>query len=116
MEIKDSSQYLLSQIRDYQNKIQSSRIENFRTPEIPEAKSRNNFSDNLTQALNQTLNSVNELQGIALSAQQEYQMGGDIPLTDVVMKMQKASLAMEATIQIRNKILTAYQDIMNMPV
>ena len=59
---------------------------------------------------------MNELQGISLSAQQEYQMGGDIPLTDVVMKMQKASLAMEATIQIRNKILTAYQDIMNMPV
>jgi flagellar hook-basal body complex protein FliE len=43
-------------------------------------------------------------------------MGGDIPLTEVVMKMQKASLAFEATVQVRNKILSAYQDVMNMPV
>jgi flagellar hook-basal body complex protein FliE len=30
--------------------------------------------------------------------------------------MQKASLAFEATVQVRNKVMQAYQDIMNMPV
>jgi flagellar hook-basal body complex protein FliE len=30
--------------------------------------------------------------------------------------MQKASLAFEATVQVRNKVLSAYQDVMNMPV
>ena len=39
-----------------------------------------------------------------------------MPLTDVVMNMQKSSLAFEATLQIRNKVLKAYEDIMNMPV
>jgi flagellar hook-basal body complex protein FliE len=43
-------------------------------------------------------------------------MGEDIPLTDVVMNMQKASLAFEATVQVRNKVMQAYQEIMNMPV
>jgi flagellar hook-basal body complex protein FliE len=37
-------------------------------------------------------------------------------LTDVVLSMQKASLAFEATLQVRNKIMKAYEDIMNMPV
>ena len=32
------------------------------------------------------------------------------------MNMQKASLAFEATVQVRNKVMQAYQDIMNMPV
>jgi len=30
--------------------------------------------------------------------------------------MQKSSLAFEATLQIRNKVLKAYEDVMNMPV
>jgi flagellar hook-basal body complex protein FliE len=45
-----------------------------------------------------------------------YERGDDIPLTDVVMSMQKSSLAFEATLQIRNKVLKAYEEIMNMPV
>ena len=45
-----------------------------------------------------------------------YEKGEGIPLTEVVMSMQKSSLAFEATLQIRNKVLKAYEDIMNMPV
>ena len=45
-----------------------------------------------------------------------YERGEDVPLTDVVMQMQKSSLAFEATMQVRNKLLKAYEDIMNMPV
>jgi flagellar hook-basal body complex protein FliE len=32
------------------------------------------------------------------------------------MGIQKSSLAFEATLQIRNKVLKAYEEIMNMPV
>ena len=45
-----------------------------------------------------------------------FERGDDIPLTDVVLSMQKSSLAFEATLQVRNKVLKAYEDIMNMPV
>ncbi|NBS78189.1 MAG: flagellar hook-basal body complex protein FliE, partial [Betaproteobacteria bacterium] len=48
--------------------------------------------------------------------QEAYQRGEDIPLTDVVLGMQKSSLAFEATLQVRNKVLKAYEEIMNMPV
>jgi flagellar hook-basal body complex protein FliE len=33
-----------------------------------------------------------------------------------VLGMQKSSLAFEATLQVRNKVLKAYEDILNMPV
>ena len=42
--------------------------------------------------------------------------GEDIPLTSVVLATQKASLGFEATLQVRNKLMKAYDDIMNMPV
>ena len=45
-----------------------------------------------------------------------YERGEDVPLTDVVLNMQKSSLSFEATLQVRNKVLKAYEDIMNMPV
>jgi flagellar hook-basal body complex protein FliE len=45
-----------------------------------------------------------------------YDRGEEVPLTEVVLSMQKASLAFEATLQVRNKVMKAYEEIMNMPV
>lgn len=116
MKINNDAQALLAQIREYQNKIQENRIDNLQ-PSVTQVETPNgNFTSNLIDALGDTMKSVNDLQGASVDAQNSYQMGEDIPLTDVVMRMQKASLALEATIQIRNKVLTAYQEIMNMPV
>jgi flagellar hook-basal body complex protein FliE len=56
------------------------------------------------------------MQQVSKANRAAYEQGEDIPLTEVVMSMQKSSLAFEATLQIRNKVLKAYEDIMNMPV
>ena len=48
--------------------------------------------------------------------QQRYERGEEIPLANVVLGMQKSSIAFEATLQVRNKVLKAYEEIMNMPV
>jgi flagellar hook-basal body complex protein FliE len=56
------------------------------------------------------------LQQTAAAQRNAYDAGQDVPLTDVVISMQKSSLAFEATLQIRNKVMKAYEDIMNMPV
>ncbi len=60
--------------------------------------------------------SVNETQMKAADMRDAYERGEDIPLTDVVLAMQKSSLAFEATLQVRNKLLKAYEDVKNMPV
>jgi flagellar hook-basal body complex protein FliE len=59
---------------------------------------------------------VNATQMQSQALREGFERGEDVPLTDVVMSMQKSSLAFEATLQVRNKVLRAYEDILNMPV
>ncbi|MCV6002878.1 flagellar hook-basal body complex protein FliE, partial [Escherichia coli] len=40
----------------------------------------------------------------------------DVSLSDVMIARNKSSVAFEATVQIRNKLVEAYKDLMNMPV
>jgi flagellar hook-basal body complex protein FliE len=70
------------------------------------------FADTVKGALQE----VNATQQATKAMRTAYERGEDIPLTDVVISMQKSSLAFEATLQIRNKVLKAYEEIMNMPV
>lgn len=70
------------------------------------------FADLVKNAVGQ----VNDAQVQARSLQDAYERGEPVPLTDVVLGMQKSSLAFEATLQIRNKVLKAYEEVLNMPV
>lgn len=78
----------------------------------PQGTGRAGFADLVKGAVGQ----VNDLQIEARRLQDSYDRGDDIPLTDVVLGMQKSSLAFEATLQVRNKVMKAYEDILNMPV
>ena len=68
------------------------------------------------QLVSAAIGQVNDLQMQARGMQDAYDRGEPIALTEVVMGMQKSSLAFEATLQVRNKVLKAYEDILNMPV
>lgn len=67
------------------------------------------------ELVRQAMSEVNETQQHSRSMQAAFERG-EVPLTDVVVAMQKSSLAFEATLQMRNKVLKAYEDILNMPV
>ena len=47
------------------------------------------------------------LSGPAQHLKNAYERGEDIPLTEVALSMQKASIGFEATLQVRNKLLKA---------
>jgi len=66
--------------------------------------------------IRQSIDKVNDTQQKALEVAASYERGEGVPLTDVVLGMQKSSLSFEATLQVRNKVLKAYEDILNMPV
>tara|TARA_R110001592_G_scaffold15180_6_gene66687 strand:- start:19179 stop:19538 length:360 start_codon:yes stop_codon:yes gene_type:complete len=70
------------------------------------------FSDQLTSALQE----VNKLQIAADEETKAYQMGESNDVAAVMLAKHKASLGFESTLQVRNKLLSAYQDIMNMQV
>jgi len=66
--------------------------------------------------IRQAVGTTNAAQMESQNTTAAFERGESVPLTDVVMKMQKASLSFEATLQVRNKVLKAYEDVMNMPV
>jgi flagellar hook-basal body complex protein FliE len=68
------------------------------------------------KSVQNALDSVNETQLKSRGMQEAYERGEEVPLTEVVLSMQKSSLAFEATLQVRNKVMKAYEEIMNMPV
>ena len=76
------------------------------------AEGGQSFLDTMKSALD----SVNQQQTQAKDLQNAYIRGEDVSLTDVVLSMQKSSVAFEATVQIRNKVLESYREIMSMSV
>jgi len=70
------------------------------------------FFDSVKNALD----GVNDAQQKSTAMSDAFDRGEEVPLTDVVLSMQKSSLAFEATLQVRNKVMKAYEEIMNMPV
>lgn len=65
------------------------------------------------QAQLQKINAVNARAGALTVA---YERGEETDIAKVMLARQESSIAFEATLQVRNKILSAYKDIMSMPV
>ena len=63
-----------------------------------------------------SLKSVSAQQTAASDAATAYERGDTNDIVGVMLARQQASLGFEATLQVRNKLLGAYRDIMNMPV
>jgi flagellar hook-basal body complex protein FliE len=103
---------MLSQIREYQDLAARGVERQGNELATAETQKQSGFANSIKGALQE----VNEMQQVSKANRAAYEQGEDIPLTEVVMSMQKSSLAFEATLQIRNKVLKAYEDIMNMPV
>jgi flagellar hook-basal body complex protein FliE len=81
-------------------------------PDAPVAKGPTSFADTLEGALK----SVNETQGEASRLSESYERGETVDIAKVMLARQQASVGFEATLQVRNKLLSAYKDIMSMPV
>ncbi|KUE80401.1 flagellar hook-basal body complex protein FliE [Aeromonas schubertii] len=76
-----------------------------------------NVSSDFGVMLRQALNNVNELQGQANDLRTRFDSGDrSIDLSQVMIAAQKSSIAFDATVQVRNKVVEAYKTIMNMPV
>ena len=108
MDIKGNSLY-----QEMQAMAAETRMSLERAPSIELNPSNENFADMLSNAVN----NVNSMQKTSREAQQAFEMGDpNLSLADVMVMKEKAGIAFEATVQVRNKVLEAYKQIMNMPV
>ena len=83
--------------------LNNKEIENKNTP---------SFVERLNSGLDQVANTQNEAAQLA----KDFELGVENDLAKVMVGQQVSSLAFQLTLNVRNKALSAYKDIMNMPV
>ncbi len=70
-----------------------------------------------SETLNNAIDNVSRAQNNAGQLQQAFEMGDPrADLARVMVAMQQSSVAFRATVEVRNRMVQAYQDVMNMPV
>jgi len=76
-------------------------------------KGGSDFSDMLVKSIN----AVNDSQQASGDLQKRFEMGDqNVSTVDVAVASEKAKIAFTAMTEVRNKLVKAYQDVMNMPV
>ncbi|WP_417530338.1 flagellar hook-basal body complex protein FliE [Marinobacter lipolyticus] len=113
---------VLSEIRNMRSQMmQNQRVEQdndvrgrIDSPQrVEQGRETPSFGDMLSRAVG----SVNELQQTSGELKTAYEMGDpNVDITRVMIASEKASVSFEALTQVRNRVVKAYEDIMNMPV
>jgi flagellar hook-basal body complex protein FliE len=90
-------------------------LQQLHTPESTQAASQpegpaGGFSNALQSALENVSNTQNKAEDITAA----YERGDVTDVAKVMLARQEAGVAFEATLQVRNRLLSAYQDIMRM--
>ncbi len=67
-------------------------------------------------ALKSSLDRISEAQQQAYGQAEAFELGKPgVTLSDVMIDLQKANIGFQMSLQVRNKLVAAYQEIMNMP-
>ena len=70
-----------------------------------------------TATLSKAIDNVSKVQNEAGELQRAFEMGDPrADLARVMVSMQQSQVAFRATVEVRNRLVQAYQDVMNMPI
>ncbi len=121
----DSINSILSQIRSYQNQMgqsslgpvgdasRSNQIQGLAGTQAADGAQAPSFTDTLKNAIS----GVNDAQQTAGSLAKAFEMGDpSADLARVMVAAQQSQVAFRATVEVRNRLVQAYQDVMNMPL
>ncbi|HKE93527.1 MAG TPA: flagellar hook-basal body complex protein FliE [Povalibacter sp.] len=109
---------VLSQIRSMQSQIGGIGTQAQKAPQSiasvqADAAAPSSFANVLKQGIDQ----VNQAQQKASTLATQFEQGvPGIELPQVMLEMQKASVSFRALTEVRNRFVSAYQEIMNMPI
>lgn len=74
----------------------------------------NNEENTFSSLLTEKLNEVNNLQIQANNITNEFIAGGDVSIHEVMLATEEAKMALQLAVQVRNKLLDAYQELSKM--
>lgn len=85
----------------------------FFTPQVTKVKQpKGDFSEMLKNAVN----NVNEAQLNSDLKTSQLARGGNVELHEVMIASTKANITLQATLEVRNKVIDAYKEVMRMQI
>ena len=73
-------------------------------------------SDSFSSMLGQFVSDVNAQQNVSTQAVSALQSGQNVPLHQAVIAMEEANVSFQLMVEVRNRLLDAYQEIMRMQI
>ena len=73
-------------------------------------------AETFSETLGRMVQSVNDMQTQADNAAMALASGQPIDMSQAVMTIEQANISFQLALQIRNKLVEAYQDVMRLPV
>ncbi len=115
MDIKGNSLY--AQMQSMAVEATGNRLPTQMNTDVNQVSQVNNSGSNFANLLSDAVNKVNEVQKEAGDKRTAFELGDQsVTLAETMIAAQKASVAFDATVQVRNKFVEAYKEIMSMPV
>ena len=85
--------------------------------QLPHANSAASAKTDFGALLKQSLDGINASQLDATQRARAFELGEpNVNLNDVMISIQKANLSFQQLVQVRNRLISAYHDIMNLQV
>lgn len=105
---------VLSQIRSIRQQTElAPSLINELDPTLPGTAVKSDFS----QLLSQSIEAVHQTQQRSSATVSAYERGDDsVSLTEVMVNMQKSEVSFKALVEVRNKFVDAYQEVMRMSI
>jgi flagellar hook-basal body complex protein FliE len=77
----------------------------------------NSIQSDFSTLLKESINAVSESQQEATRLSDAFQSGDpNVKMSEVMIALQKSNVSFQGMMQVRNKLVSAYQEIMNMPI
>ena len=86
------------------------------SPSMSKKISPSEFQENFGQLLKKSIEEVNQTQVASDQLTEKLVRGENVDLHQVMIASQKASITLQTTLEVRNKVIEAYQEIMRMPM
>ncbi len=99
------------------SQIRAIRQEAIQRPQMEAQQDLKAEKSGFGEMLSQSVNSVNAVQKSASQLAQAFERGdSDVSLAEVMVASQKANVSFTAMVEVRNKMIDAYQEVMRMSV
>lgn len=91
-------------------------LESLAARTAPPARRESEAPEDFGQLLMDVLKEVNQSQQNARELETAFLTGRPVEVHDLMIALEKASLGMQLTLQVRNKLLEAYQELMRIQI